>query len=496
MRKINYKSDFDFFLSLKDAGGKEIPFPDNDFVAKFYTSIKANAYTVSCIDGVCTNCFNDNGRIHVVVDNHNMGVGKLKVDFTAMLANSLYPDGSKRIFSPIPLDIELVSGQGDCGTTAEVELLLPYIKGEKGDVGPRGPQGERGEQGTQGPKGDAFTYADFTYAQLADLRRPATEAAESVSVLEQTVEIAEAGRVNAETARQTAESDRAKAESARVSAESARATAETERASEFAGFAATIAAKQDKLITTEDLSLSEENELSLTDMAKKRLFIDMWNTAWGKWGCYDPVNAPDPQHPFYGNEIWMTYEEAVVVYSWGNKLIEKGFSASATTAERQIRTNLPPINTNQRLFLNLSGLFATQQKMEVCMLTPPEHSWVHLIHLTNTWLTSVFSACTKLRKVLGIMDLTYFTTGENIFSNCVSLEDIQIFGLKANFNISSCPKFSVGTMSYLVNNAANTTPITVKVHPDIFAKLTDETNTEWYQVMLDATEKNIQFVTV
>lgn len=49
-------------------------------------------------------------------------------------------------------------------------------QGEKGDTGPAGPQGEKGETGAtgatgpQGPKGDAFTYADFTAAQIAALK--------------------------------------------------------------------------------------------------------------------------------------------------------------------------------------------------------------------------------------------------------------------------------------------------------------------------------------
>lgn len=264
-----------------------------------------------------------------------------------------------------------------------------------------------------------------------------------------------------------------------------------------------LSSKQDKLSTTTDLHITDDNIIGLTDAAKVKLFIDMWNAACGKYGKYNTETGF-----FELNGLTdITYEQAVVVYSWGNKLIEQGFSATATTAERQIRTNLPPINTDQRIILNLSGLFTTQQKMEVCMLTPPEYSWVHLTHLNNAFLTSVFSGCTKLRKVLGIMDLTYFTIGENIFRSCDSLEDIQIFGLKANFDISSCPKLSVGTMSYLVNNAANTTPITVKVHPDVYAKLTGDTTnaaaaalTEdelaaWQQVNLDAIEKNITFAT-
>lgn len=47
----------------------------------------------------------------------------------------------------------------------------------------------------------------------------------------------------------------------------------------------------------------------------------------------------------------------------------------------------------------------------------------------------------------------------------------------------------------MVTNAANTAAITITVHPDVYAKLTDEDNAEWHQILIDAEDKNIQFVT-
>ena len=64
------------------------------------------------------------------------------------------------------------------------EQGIQGIQGPKGDTGERGPQGQRGIQGIQGPKGQtgqigpqgepgpAFTYEDFTQAQLEGLRGP------------------------------------------------------------------------------------------------------------------------------------------------------------------------------------------------------------------------------------------------------------------------------------------------------------------------------------
>lgn len=160
MKKINYKSDFDFLLRLTDCKGDAVPFPDCDWDARFYTSSKANAYVASCKDGVCVNCIREEDGVRFVFDRHNLGVGTLKWEPHFEFPNGIYPDGIQDKYEPQPLDIELVPGRGDCPTQAEIEAVLPYIKGEKGD---------------KGDPGKDLTYADLTEADKEDLRRPLSE---------------------------------------------------------------------------------------------------------------------------------------------------------------------------------------------------------------------------------------------------------------------------------------------------------------------------------
>ena len=128
MNKVNYRSDFDFILRLKSCNGNDIGWPAFDWYAKFHTpNGKANAYTASCTGGRCVNCYNDDGRIHIVCDNHHMGLGRLLVEFTAFFPDSDYPDGNERVVAPFPLDIELVRDATCCPVTAEVEMQLPVI---------------------------------------------------------------------------------------------------------------------------------------------------------------------------------------------------------------------------------------------------------------------------------------------------------------------------------------------------------------------------------
>ena len=156
--KRNYKSDFDFIFDLGyyDERGEFVKtgWPPYDFELRFYTGQVLRNYVVKCMGGEATNCFNDNGEVHVVANNHGLGTGVLTVEGVIYLPNDIYPDGSQKIVKPQMLDIELVKGAGDESVgTFRARLVVPAIKG------------------------DPFRYEDFTAEQIAELQRPATEAA-------------------------------------------------------------------------------------------------------------------------------------------------------------------------------------------------------------------------------------------------------------------------------------------------------------------------------
>ena len=129
MRKVNYKSDFDFVMRLKDASGKEVPWPECDWDAEFWTSSKQNAYRASCIGGEYVNCFREaDGSIHFVFNCHRMGKGVLKWEPHFCFPNGMYPDGIQDQFRKAQLDIELVDGDGDdVADTPDVEVYIPAV---------------------------------------------------------------------------------------------------------------------------------------------------------------------------------------------------------------------------------------------------------------------------------------------------------------------------------------------------------------------------------
>lgn len=103
--------------------------------------------------------------------------------------------------------------------------------------------------------------------------------------------------------------------------------------------------------------------------------------------------------------------------------------------------------------------------------------------------------CRKLRKVIGELDITNVSGFRDPFKFALCLEEITLYGLKASISFADCPLLSLASLQYLVNNAANTTAITVTVHPQVYAKLTDESNAEWHAVLTAAEAKNINFAT-
>lgn len=436
MRNVNYKSDFDFIMRLKDCADdtKTVPFPDCDFDAMFWTSSKTKAYIASCKGGVCTNCFRTkDGDMHFVFDNQHMGLGTLHWEPHFELPNDLYPDSIQDLFRKAALDIELVDGDGDCPTTVDVELIAPFIKGDKGD---------------------SFTYDDFTTEDKAELIAPIKD-----------------------------NIDRA------------------------------ITQKQDKLTTSVDLNISEDKVLSLTERAKQRLFDDMWRTAAGEYGTVDHThfNEDGTPSPYYLNELWLTYDEAVAVY-------QAGAIDSTAVAKRyygaKIRTNLPPVIAGQAAgetaFVFECLHIADNSDIEVLNLASiyNYNRWIYNFKLSpanNKGTDNVFGYCLKLRKIIGHICLQGSNLSpKRLFGGCPKLEDVRVTAVSNDLDIMSLPKINVASIKFMIEQSRvpNDKTITITVHPDVYAKLTgtdttltEEESAQWQALVPLAAEKRITFTT-
>ena len=110
----------------------------------------------------------------------------------------------------------------------------------------------------------------------------------------------------------------------------------------------------------------------------------------------------------------------------------------------------------------------------------------------------MFERCPKLKKIIGQLDIRNITSNVNVtrmFYQCGLLEDVRISSLKVNISFSDSPLISLESLQFMITNAANTSPITVTVHADVYAKIQDEGQVDWHALIETAAAKQITFAT-
>ena len=475
--RVNRLSDHDFLLALaylNQQGETEYGFPPYDWELKFYTSSPLNFYTVSCRGGVMLNCQREGDMVRVIMDGHKLSTGVLRARSTIYIPDSNFPDGTRRVVDEHEFKTLFVSGHGTLASGPQLELLFPYVKGDPGEPftyddftpeqleGLRGPQGKPftyGDftpeqlEGLRGPQGNPLTYDDLTPGQIAELQRPATEAAQLVSSAIDAATATNNAITKAEQTRVEAEQSRAATEQTRVEAEQTRVEAEQARAREFAGFAQNI------------------------DKASKQYFIDLWNAAAGKYGCYNEATGF-----FELNGITdIPYAEAMEIYRRSAYVTLSSTNeingARAVIGNAPCRTLLPLIMATSTA--NLAELYMRCQA-EVIRVTYEQSLWTGRLY-------AAFAYCTKLRRIETDIYITEnsFTMA---FTNCYALEHLHIWGLGYSLDLKDCSKLSLDSISFLIANRSGSSGITITLHPDAYARVTDD-------IFAAAAAKNITIAT-
>lgn len=97
---------------------------------------------------------------------------------------------------------------------------------------------------------------------------------------------------------------------------------------------------------------------------------------------------------------------------------------------------------------SMNNTFSSCRELEVVDLTTSAKLGI---------LVGTFSSCGKLREINGVLDLSGCNSTYAAFSNCSSLSEVRIKGLKTDIDLSACGKLSVESVRYLVENAQNVT---------------------------------------
>jgi len=238
------------------------------------------------------------------------------------------------------------------------------------------------------------------------------------------------------------------------------------------------------------LTSEGKNAEEAIDTAKRSLFIDQWNVVCGNYGRYNEATGF-----FELNGLTdITYEEALKIYSLtGNLNINGSFSLNSLP----IRTNMPLRMSYNGESNFTAGTDFHNNIIEVVNLASPYGDAMGYLNL----ITHGFRF-PKVRKIIGTVIIS--NVQQYLQENMMELpqcEEVFIRFNKENYTgnipLGYCGKLNLASMQFLVSNIPlQQNDITITVHPDVYAKLTDQTNTEWHAVLLAALDKNITFATV
>lgn len=259
-----------------------------------------------------------------------------------------------------------------------------------------------------------------------------------------------------------------------------------------------LSKKQDTLTDSLDVKVSG-TALTVTERAKRAVFDDLFLAAAGTWGKIDYSHFENGvSKPYYLNELWLTYEEAVAVMDWGAITT---YSTLARYKGAKIRTNLPPrvgatsdANTTTAFDLKYFDRDSDIEILNLACGSQAGNMGFVVAPQGGGWDYGLSGS--KLRKVLGIVNLGKQTSTWNDILWTPKLEEIKISHLKVNFSFRKCPLISAASIRYLIGERSGTNAITVTLHADTYAKVTsavDDPDDEWYGLIDLAAAKQITF---
>lgn len=236
-----------------------------------------------------------------------------------------------------------------------------------------------------------------------------------------------------------------------------------------------LTAKQDKLVNSADITVGEDDKLAVTDLAKREVFVDLWTQ------CYDcQYDAAKGDKPFTCNGLDLSYEDAIKVYN-APRLTYNNV-AGFVNLTRNVRTIILGSSSSGGALPSFVSAFRTSSLEVIRVSSDTSNAYIDTAQ-------NAFYGCSSLKRILGTMSFTYGKGDtSNAFKGCVKLTDVSIHRLKQSIAFSDSPLLSLSSLQFLVTNAANTSAITVTVHPDAYARITDE-------LFAQAAEKQINFAT-
>lgn len=209
----------------------------------------------------------------------------------------------------------------------------------------------------------------------------------------------------------------------------------------------------------------------------------------------------------YGDLKDMTEEDCFLAAFYALEQVQGDSNSSyildrfRNTQARTYFTKIYPKGSYNTTSLILNSCFAQNLNLEYLKLSTESTSR----NLYINHISSAFRNCPKLRKIEDILSIYTANDMTNTFTGCIALRDLKIRfmgGVNTDVSFQDSPFISYESLNFLVTNAANTSAITVTVHPTTYSYLTGTaqpteevggTTEEWQALVTTAQGKQISF---
>lgn len=236
-----------------------------------------------------------------------------------------------------------------------------------------------------------------------------------------------------------------------------------------------LTAKQDKLVNSDDVTIGIDSKLTVTDLAKKKEFIDQCKA---EGAVYNSVTGYFELNGL--TDITTEQMRQIMPY-----LVLGRATGSIDYCFQKARIRTITIYSEGDVYnpkaMDWAFYGATVETIAFKNLT---HSYV-----VPSSMGFMLRACHWLHTVYGAINMRGISSGTiDIAMGAEKLKNIQLMSLRTSITFAGNPLLSLESITYMVENAINTDPITITLHPDAYARLTDE-------IITAATAKQINFAT-
>ena len=248
--------------------------------------------------------------------------------------------------------------------------------------------------------------------------------------------------------------------------------------------------------TSKNGAMSAGDKAKLDTLSpKESFFIDLWNNVCSNNGRY---NADTGYYELNGITD-LTYNQALLIYqATSNMYINTDM---ASMFEYSFCKTTIPIHQNRA-----NIILGSVERID--FRNAFQNSVVQVLNLGTqinvSKASNAFKMCMALKEIKTMINVSGVSDEDlaNMFQTCISLETVYIMGLTSSIAINSSSKLNYDSLRSLVDDAENTSAITVKVQSQTYNYLTGTatppasvggTADQWKQIVTDATAKQISF---